>query len=437
MPLLILGLPAFAQDAPTAPVPTPEEKAAAKPPEVFDPALFKLYGDIVKDLKRISNHRLALKERIELARSFTFSAETKAELKDQFGNDDPFYLSVEDLADGGAAIHGKSDALDHVNAKTGSTLHIEPITAESLINRTYTGAKFNVAIPGIKLDSTGDLKSVEINDIRFEGDNTVGPYNFMIGKSGGKVGRIHFGAGEGSALDVNDMAIDVDVAARKKVFDERVIYRIASIDWGSDKIENFATDIALLNVDAKSLEGLTDYMESFEIDKQANPAQSDAIIKMFKRFAFELSKHNGVIEIHDLSAQYHGERAGLSGRASLPNLKEGDLDSTQKIFEKLSVRLRVHVPMAMVDDITHKVSRSMMEAQAKQSGVPVTDMAVDLVARGIESKMTDTLVKQQKWVHMEKNELVTVFEMKKGKMYLDGHVVNAKSNPFMAMAQGK
>ena len=79
----------------------------------------------------------------------------------------------------------------------------------------------------------------------------------------------------------------------------------------------------------------------------------------------------------------------------------------------------------------------MMEAQAKQSGAPVTDMAVDLVARGLISKMSDTLIKQQKWAHMEKDELVTVFELKKGKLYLDGHVVNAKSNPFMAMAQGR
>jgi len=78
-----------------------------------------------------------------------------------------------------------------------------------------------------------------------------------------------------------------------------------------------------------------------------------------------------------------------------------------------------------------------MQAQAKQNGVEVTDMTVELVARGMVGNITDMLVKKQKWAHMEKDELVTVFELKRGKMYLDGHLVNAKSNPFLAMAQGK
>ncbi|HEX7643372.1 MAG TPA: DUF945 family protein [Burkholderiaceae bacterium] len=436
-------LPALAQDAPAAPA----ANAQPKPPQLIDPELLKLYLDVMKDARRLVDHHATLKERVELARHFSFSPDTKAGLQSAFGNDDPLHLTVEELSGGGAAIHGKSDSLDHTDAKNGSTLHLDPITAESIVNRDYSGFKYDIGISELKLTSTGDPKLVDMSNIAIHGDNTVGPYNLPLGKSSFQLERMHIGGGEGAAfaLDFNNLAVDADVAARKKVFDARYGYRIASVDWGSDKIENLNADIAILNIDGKSMEDLSDFAETIDFSRQPDAAQdgaqdsmqSDAVMKLFKRFALELSKHNGAVEIRDLSAQYHGQRAGLAGRLTLPSLKQADLDSTQKIYEKLSVRLRLHVPMAMVDDITHRVARSMMEAQARQSGAQVTDVAVDLVARGLISKMDDTLVKQQKWAHMEKDELVTVFELKKGKMCLDGHFVNARSNPFIAMAQGK
>ena len=432
------ALPALAQDAPPSDtVPAAAGDAKAKPPQLIDPALLKLYLDAVKDLKQISGHRASLKERVEAARTFTFSPETKAGLQSAFGNDDPVHITVEDLPGGGAAIHGKSDVLDHTDPKDGSTLHIDAATGESVVNRDYSGVKFDVTMPDVKLTWTGDPKLFDMSGISVHGDNTMGPYNFPVGKSSFAAERMRISDNAAFTLDFNNLAVDADVVARKKMFDMHYDYRIASIDWGSDKVENINNDVALLNIDGKSMEELTDFAETVNVAGQADAAQNEAVMKMLKRFALELSKHNGVIEIRDLSAQYHGQKAGLAGRVTLPNLKQADLDSMQKTYEKLAVRLRLHVPMAMVDEITHSISRKMMEAQAKQSGAPVTDMAVDLVARGLISKMSDILIKQQKWAHMEKDELVTVFELKKGKLYLDGHVVNAKSNPFMAMAQGR
>jgi hypothetical protein len=38
---------------------------------------------------------------------------------------------------------------------------------------------------------------------------------------------------------------------------------------------------------------------------------------------------------------------------------------------------------------------------------------------------------------MEKDSMVTVFEIRNGRLYLDHHLVTPQSYPFMAMAQGK
>ncbi len=452
---LVCALPAMAQDVPPSPAvpatpatpaipttpPAPDADAPAapgKPPQLVDPALLKLYMDVMKDIKQVTNHHATLKERVDLARNFSLSADSRAELQAAFGNDNPLHVSVEDLPGGGAAIHGSTDTLDHTDPKTGSTIHIDPMTLESVVSRDYKGIKYSFSAPELKVASPTDPKLFEFSNITISADDVVGPFNFLVGKSSGKFGRMRIGSPGDFAIDFNDIAFDGDVAAHKKMFNVSVDYRVASVDWGSDKLENVRTDFGIVNIDAQSLEKLVEFSETIDLANQSDAAQTGAMLKMLKRFALDLSRHNGAIEIRDLSAQYHGQRAGVSGRVSLPNLKQADLDSMQKTYEKLTLRLKLHVPNQMIDDISHRVARKMMDAQAKQNGgAEVTDMAVDLVARGVVGKMTDTLVKQQKWAHIEKDELVTVFEIRKGKMYLDGHAVNAKSNPFLAMAQGK
>ena len=123
---LVWALPAMAQDVPSpvatpaAPSPdAPNADAPAAPaanppaaaPQLFDPALFKLYLDVVKDLKQVTNHHATLKEKVDLARNFSFSADTKAELQTAFGNDNPLHIAVEDLPEGGAAIHARCLAM--------------------------------------------------------------------------------------------------------------------------------------------------------------------------------------------------------------------------------------------------------------------------------------------------------------------------------------
>jgi uncharacterized protein YdgA (DUF945 family) len=424
-----LALPASAQDAPAP--------AAPAAPQLFDPALLKLYADMMKDLRPLISHRATLKQKVELTRNFSFSPDTRAELQSAFGNDNPLHISVEDLPAGGAAIHVLTDALDHTDAKNGGTMHVGAATAESIVNSDYTAVKTNLAMGDLKLTAPGGPGVFEMNNLTLAGDNKVGPSNFFVGKTGGKIGHVRAGISDSFMLDIDDMNFTADVAARKKMFDVSYDYRIASVGWGGDKLENFHTDIAITNIDVQALEKLADFGESVDAGRQADAEQMNQVVRMFKDLAVDFSRHNGAIELRDVSAQYHGQTAGLSGRITLSGIRQSDLQSTQKVYEKLALRLRLHVPTAMIDDISHRVARAVMEAQAKANGGEVTDMAIDLVARGMVGKITDTLVKEQKWAHMEKDELVAVLELKKGKMYLDGHAVNAKSNPFLAMARGK
>ena len=426
-------MPAPAQTPAPATSDTP---APTNPPQV-DPVFLKLYIDAMKDLKQLTSHRLTLKQKVDQSRRFSFSPDTKAGLQAVFGNDDPLHITVTDLPEGGATLHVNSDALDHTDAKTGSTLHFDPLVIDSVVNPDYNKVKFTLTEPGLKFGTSANPASVEVNNISASGDFAVGPYNFYVGKLTAKIDHFSGGNPDWFLFGMNDMRIDGETSVHKKLFDVSYDYRIASIDWSSDKVENAHIDLAFRNIDGQALDYFVNALDAMDPNAAPDEAQINEMAKGFKHFAVDLSRHNGVIELRDISAQYHGQTAGISGRISLPNLKTSDLDSFQKTFEKLVVRLKLHVPTQMIDDVSKRVTRSMMQAQAKQSGVEVTDMAVELVARGMVGNITDMLVKKQKWAHMEKDELVTVFELKRGKMYLDGHLVNAKSNPFVAMAQGK
>jgi uncharacterized protein YdgA (DUF945 family) len=316
-------------------------------------------------------------------------------------------------------------------------LHIEPVTSDSIVNRDYNKVKFTLSAPGLKFGTPANPALFEIDNVSAAGDLSVGLYNFYLGKATANIEHIRMSDQKTFGLSMDGLSTEVVTAVRKKMFDVSYDYRIAAIDWGSDKVENTHVDFAFTNIDAQALENVISAMDAMDPNGKPDMVQANDFMKGLKRFAVDLSRHNGSIELRDISAQYHGQTAGLSGRVSLPNLKAADLENFQKAYEKLIVRLKVHVPNQMITDVSRRVARSMMEQQAKQSGVEITDMAVDLVAAGMVTNITDTLVKKQKWAHVEKDELVTVFELKKGKMYLDGHVVNAKSNPFVAMAQGK
>lgn len=444
---LICAMPALAQDVPQPPAPpsvpaveqapaAPVPPAAAKP-EV-DPVLLKAYMGLMRDIGTLTSHRLTLKQRVDAARGFQLSGDTKAAFQQVFGNGDPLHISVTDLPDGGASVHGQVDTLDYKDPNSGAVAHFGSINGEVVVDRDFGSVSYSANWPGMQVDNAQGKHIAMFGNATLTGQGKPGPANFLVGKLSGKLDQMVFGTpGEGFALTMNDFTVTADVAVRKNMFDASYDYRLASVDWGKDKVTDLNFDLGLTNLDAKALEALVEIGEDMKGDDKLSDAQLQSAIKVFKQLGLGFSRHNGAFEIHDISARYHGYKAGISGRVWLANLKPADVESLQKAYEKLQVRIRLHVPTAMIDDIAHTVARIMMEQQARQSGAQVTDVAVDLVARGVTSKMSEVLLKQQKWAHMEKDEMVSVFELKRGKLYLDGHKVDSKANPFMAMAQGK
>ena len=466
--LLLLAWPTFAQDTVT---PEPQSPAAAAmhqspvtPPAAVAPAApaapptpeqlrnqlltspaFQAYLGVMNDLRPFFGRPSQQKAAVENIDQFSFSPDTKKSLTAAFGNDNPLHFAKTRQPDGGTLIDVRIDGLDYKNAiadgADGSSpgkvvVHSEPVSATLSFNRDFRTLHALGSFPGVTFED--DDTRVSVGNSRFSSDRVLGKADLWLGKSEMTLDQIVMSSLKSDfSLKMSDFDFTSDVSTHKNVFDMLYDYKIASIDWGGDKVENLAATIAFTNLDARSLIEFLDFSRQLDPRSVGTPTQMDATMVMLKRLAAAISQHGGAIEIRNFSAQYHGRTVALNGRIALPNLKQSDFDVPKKVYQKLALRIRLGVPMPMIEDVAHRFARIIMEAHAKQNGAQVTDMAVDLVARGMVDKMTETLVRTQKWAHMEKDSMVTVFEIRKGQLYLDHHQVTPQSYPFMTMAQGK
>ncbi|MBV8634491.1 MAG: DUF945 family protein, partial [Burkholderiaceae bacterium] len=416
----VLAEPARAQENSPANPDVPGKPVSAQ--DLLNSPLYKTYTAVIKDMAPLFKVTMPLQQRVDAAGKFSFSPETKALLKDSFGNDDPLHFTVDRQPGGETVLSTVLDSLDY-KSQSGTVIHSEKANGESVIDADFKHLKFDFVLPSVTFDTTTEPKHVQVGKFEMSGDYAVGPGNMLFGKANARLDNVTVSSSDGSpALVMRDLTVDGNTTLHNKLLFLDYDYRIAAVDWGSDKITDIRTDIGLDNIDAQALQALSAQFEGLE-QIGDDRARLQAGTELLKKLAVIASRHNAALELRNVSAQYHGYTAGFSGKISAPNLREADFSAGDKAYQKIQLRLRFHIPMSMVDEIAHRVARAMMEAQAKQNGMEVTDMAVDLVARGVIGKMSDALVKQQKWAHMEKNELVTVFELKKGKMYLDGHMV--------------
>jgi uncharacterized protein YdgA (DUF945 family) len=469
---LLLSWPALAQDAVTtgqqsAESAAPQQPQAAPPSPMNAPSLtaqptpeqlrkqmlespaFKAYLGVLRDLGPFLGRPSQIKGAVSNIEQFSFSPDTRKALMAVFGNDDPLHFTKTPQPGGGTLVEVRLDGLDYKsssgdgdigngngNGPGTTTMHSEPLAATFSFNRDFKTVHSDGYSPGLRFEDNDNR--IEVGNVRFSSDRQLGKADLWLGKS--KISLDHVAASalkSDFSFKLSDIEFTSDVSARKSAFDMLYDYKIASMEWGSDKVENLAATVAFTDLDAKSLIEFLDFSRSVDTDSAGAPEQADATVAMLKRLAAAISQHGGAIEIRNVSAQYHGRIVALNGRIALPNLKQSDFDNLQKVYQKLDLRIKLVVPMPIIEDVAHVFARSIMEAQARQNGAQVTDMTVDLVARGMVDKMTEMLVRKQKWAHMEKDSMVTVFEIRNGRLHLDHHLVTPQSYPFMAMAQGK
>jgi uncharacterized protein YdgA (DUF945 family) len=433
---LVLAYPSQANEAaPVPPAAASEPEAAATPPapsvkptaqeqalnELKNSALWQAYVAAWGELAPILSMD-NVKARIKQLDGFEFSAETRKKLFDLFGNENPLHLKSKQLKNGSTELAFVWDSFDYKDPKSGSKFHTDALSGKSVFSRRYSKEHTVAAMPSIVFDD-GKSTQLSANGLSYVTDRSSGYSGLWFGTGVAKLD--HFAIDDRAKdlhVNVDGVTLKSELKKRGKLVDMDSDSVIKSISWGSDSVGPVHIAFRLSNIDGKEFAAFAEKAKELNQTPPSDAQRAAATTGMLKELGIATLKHGGAIDIPDISVQYHGMTAGLNGRIAFQNVLESDFATPTLIAEKVVARFDLHAPMALVTYVSRAFSRKSLETQSEKSGQPVTQQAVDAMAKGmVDNMMAKPL--QEKWIRIENGMLLSTIEFKMGKLYINGQAV--------------
>jgi uncharacterized protein YdgA (DUF945 family) len=436
---LVLAYPSQAQEtapAPASPVSAPGPQASsATPPtpsakpiaqeqvlnELKNSAFWQAYVSAWRELAPVLSMD-KVKAKIKLLDRFEFSAETKKKLLELFGNESPLHLKSKPLKNGNAELAFIWDSLDYQDPKSGSKTHTDALIGKSVFSQRFSKEHTVAKLASIVFND-GKSMQVSADGLSYVADQNRGYAGLWFGTGVAKLDHLAFDdRAKGVHVNVDGVTLKSELKKRGKLMDMDSDTFIKSINWGGDSVGPVHMAFRVSNIDGKEFAAFVEKEKALNQTHSTEAQRTAATTGMLKELGVATLKQGGAIEIPDISVQYHGMTAGLNGRIAFKNALESDFATPKLIAEKVVARFDLHVPMALVTYISRKFSRNSLEAQSKNSGQPITDQAVDAMAKGmVDNMMAKPL--QEKWIRIENGMLLSTIEFKMGKLSINGQAV--------------
>jgi uncharacterized protein YdgA (DUF945 family) len=436
---LVLAYPSQAQETaptPAPPVSAPEPQASSATPltpsakptaqeqalnELKNSALLQAYSAAWEELAPILSVD-NVKAKLKQLDRFEFSTETKKKLFELFGNENPLHLKSKPLKNGNAELAFVWDSIDYQDTKSGSKTHTSELSGKSVFSQRFSKEHTVAKLASISFDD-GKSTQVSANGFSYVSDQNRGDVGLWFGTGVAKLDHLSFDdRAKDVHVNVDGVTVKSELKKRGKLVDMASDSVIKSINWGSDSVGPVHMAFKVSNIDAKEFAAFVEKAKALNQTQPTDAQRTAATVDMVKKLGIATLKQGGAIEIPDISVQYHGMTAGLNGRIAFNNVLESDFATPKLIAEKVVARFDLHVPMALVTYISRKFSRSSLETQSKSNGQPVTDQAVDAMAKGmVDNMMAKPL--QEKWIRIENGTLLSTIEFKMGKLSVNGQAV--------------
>lgn len=271
---------------------------------------------------------------------------------------------------------------------------------------------------------SGKAVTLSMSDMSLYGDQTRTNTDIWLGKGNFRIGKMTVsGAPNAPVMTMDNMVFDTNVVQRDKVVDVGYDARIQAVKMMGEAIDNFRIATRMTNVDMEALQALTNAMAKKE--KNIDPAKAfEGARTELTAFGKSMAARGTAIEFDDISASYRGHKVQITGRVSLARMDDADFATPGAFAKKLIVRMDVRVPLALVTEIASTVTRK----QAAAKGEPLSDAAVAQASQGITDAMVGKAVTSG-FAKVENDALVTLLEMKDGKLTLNGKEVQLPKRP--------
>jgi TonB family protein len=372
---------------------------------------------VMAEMQLAENPRQPLPARLDTMAGFQYSPETSAKLRSVFGNDKPFTVERQQARPGRLAYRMRLQPL-HYAGQDNARVDWD----EALVD-------FDMDKTGNTVDFKGNWTTLAAEDpsMRLSAEGIT-----LNGRQRRSADRLWFGTGQlriarvrgetpatpnaGKDFTLDDLRMDWRTVERPKTIDMQFQQRIGSISAGGEKVEDVRFDMRIVNLDRAAMVALQAAGErQREQLKTMTPEQKLAAMKpLMQGFGKAAIARGSAIEIDEISARFHGNKASIRGRIGLQGAVEADLQDMRALFKKLVARFEIRVPVAIVRDVSGVVAAR--QAQPPAAGQTMTDVVVGkLLGAG--------------YAKLENDVLVSTVELRKGKLTANGKEIGLPQVP--------
>jgi TonB family protein len=400
----LLAVPATAADSkPVRPAPGPVADAMQS---------------AIGEMQLAQDPRQPLPVQLDKMGSVQYSPETSAKLRNVFGHDKPF--SVERQLP-------KPERLAY-------RLRLQPLhyagPDNSRVDWDEALVDFDMDKAGKAVDFSGQWNTIAAEDptMRLSAEGIT-----LTGHQRRSADKLWFGNGQlriarvrgetpqkpsaGMDFSMDDLRVNWRTTERPKTVDMQFQQRIGSISAGGEKVEDVRFDMRIVNVDRAAMVALQAAGErQREQLKTMTPEQKLAAMKpMLQTLGKAAIVRGSAIEIDEISARFHGNKASIRGRIGTAGAVEADLQDVTKLVKKIVARFEIRVPVAIVRDVSGVIAAR----QSQQQGTPPNGMSVAQLGQ----TMTDVVVGKllgAGYAKLENDVLVSTVEFRNGKLSANG-----------------
>jgi TonB family protein len=285
----------------------------------------------------------------------------------------------------------------------------------------WTEGRLDISLnpAGTTMTMHGALESFSIEDkdvsmmwrgFAFDANQNRGYAGMWFGEAKGQVAdiRIQGKKGEAPPMDMRGMTFTSRVTEKPKTIDMAYESGIKTIAVAGEQVDDLRFAMRLANIDKKAIADLKAAGERQQdrLARLSPEQQAEAGKAMMLAFGKAALSRGAAIEIDDISASYHGQKAEIKGRVSFQGATAADLNDARLLMKKLVARVEIRVPVALVREIAGTVAAKQAAqqggatdpqsiAQLRESG---TDIVVGkLVGGGFARIENDLLVSTVEW----------------------------------------
>jgi TonB family protein len=396
----------------------PAAAAEVQSPDIKPGPVMDAVQSALRELQAADDPRLPLPVRLDRMAGFRHTPETADKLRAVFGTDRPYTIERRPGKAKRLVYRTRLQPLHHTSA-AGFTIDWD----EGLLDLDMDKAGQAYTMNGRWNMLAGEDANMRVTarGMTLTGHQKRSPAGLWFGDVQLRIaGMRNEMKREGVALAMDDLRFGWRTVERPTTVDFHFQNRIGSIAAAGEKVEDVRFDMRFTNLDKDAIAELQAAGQSQrQQGATLTPEQRLAAMKpLFRSFGKAAITRGSALEIDEISARYHGNKATIRGRVGLVGAVEADLDDIKTLVKKIVASFEIRVPMAIVRDLAGAVAAR----QSAQQGAAPNGMS----SAQLGQTMTDIMVGKLLgggYARLEDDVLVSKLEFRNGTLTANGKEV--------------